>query len=175
MTQVQTDVRYTVIAGDSWMSIAARTTLHGVEARTTAMTGYVEAELRDGAIATDPPPAMHLEFAVEALRSGNPLQDREIFKLIDSRRFPRILADLRTLARAGETERYDASGDITLAGRSRPYRGQLTIAAQTGGLTIDGGLTVDIRDFGLKPPRLLLLSVDPVLRATLHVVASASA
>ena len=38
---------------------------------------------------------MHVEFKVESLRTGNDLQDREMWKLIDSKRFPRIAGDLR--------------------------------------------------------------------------------
>jgi hypothetical protein len=39
-------------------------------------------------------------------------------------------------------------------------------------LTIDGELSVDIRDFGLKPPNLLIVKVEPVVRVRLHLVAT---
>ncbi len=158
------------------MEFEASATLHGMRARASQLSGYVEADLKsDGTIVTQPPPAMHVEFGVEQLRSGNALADREIWKLIDSKRFPKILADLRDVEPLPARGRYRAQGDITLSGRSRKYGGDLSIAAADGRLTIDGNLTLDIRDFGLKPPKLLMMKVDPILRATLHVVAESRA
>ena len=48
----------------------------------------------------------------------------------------------------------------------------LSIASAGDGLTIDGDVAVDIRDFGLKPPNLLLVKVDPVVQVRLHLVAT---
>jgi hypothetical protein len=42
-------------------------------------------------------------------------------------------------------------------------------------LTIEGQLDLDIRDFGLKPPALLLIKVDPVVKLNLHLEATRSA
>jgi hypothetical protein len=38
-------------------------------------------------------------------------------------------------------------------------------------VTVEGEFGVDIRDFGLKPPSLLILKVEPVLRVILRLVA----
>ena len=97
--------------------------------------------------------------------------DRETWKLIDSNRFPRIAADLRELRAALGPNHYEASGDVTLAGRSRKYDGDLTFAHDEDSVTVDGELRIDIRDFGLKPPNLLIIKVDPVVKAVLHLVA----
>jgi polyisoprenoid-binding protein YceI len=171
-----TALRYVISARESGVDIEARSTLHGVRAHAGNLRGYVEALLDgEGAIGAQPAPVMHVEFEVEQLRSGNPFADREMWKLIDSKRFPRILADLTELVPLPQPGRYRAAGRITLAGRARTYQGELSVAADQGRLTIEGEVTVDIRDFGLKPPSLLMLKAEPVVRAALHAVAEQAA
>ena len=60
-------------------------------------------------------------------------------------------------------------------GRARRYEGKLSLALAGENLTIDGELTVDIRDFGLRPPKLLILRVDPIVKVRLHLVAAVAA
>ena len=95
-------------------------------------------------------------------------------KLVDAARFPKVAADLRSLELLSPS-RYKASGEITFAGRARGYEGEVTIAGDRESVTIDGELPVDIRDFGLKPPSLVILKVDPVLRIRLRLVARRAA
>jgi hypothetical protein len=167
--------RYAVSRPDSWLTFDARATLHSVHGKTGDLDGYIEASWNaDGSLAEEPVPKMHVEFLVERLRSGNSLQDREMWKVIDSKRFPRIVAGLRTLAATLAPGRYAAAGDVTLAGRVRPYDGELTVAHDGPSVTIEGELAVDIRDFGIKPPTLFIMKVDPVVRVRLHLLARAA-
>jgi len=137
------------------------------------VTGFVEADFDREALATEPAPKMHVEVPVEQFRSGNALQDREMWKLIDSRRFPTIAADLRSLEQAGAPGSYKAGGDVTLAGRQRRYDGTLTVTRDGEHLKVEGDLVVDIRDFGLQPPRLLMIKVEPQVKVHLRLVAAA--
>jgi polyisoprenoid-binding protein YceI len=162
-----------VSASDSKLDFHAKSSLHPVHGSASNVSGYVDADFAGDALATNPAPKMHVEFAVEHLRSGNVMQDREMWKLIDSRRFPTVAADLRSLERDGADGRYKASGDITLAGRQRRYEGTLTLERDGANLQLEGELRVDIRDFGLQPPRFLMLKVEPVVNVRLRLVAAA--
>jgi len=154
------------------LTFQAKSTLHPVTGTANALEGFIDADWSaDGLPVTQPAPAMHVEFPVEQLRSGNAMQDREMWKVVDSKRFPRISADLRQLSPAGTPGRYAASGDVTMAGRSRKYEGELSFARAAGRITVDGELNVDIRDFGLKPPNLFVIKVEPIVRVRLHLVA----
>ena len=163
--------RYVVSPRDSTLSFEARSTLHGVHGKATGLDGFVEAAWAGDAFSPEPAPRMHVKFPVDQLRSGNAVQDREMWKIIDSKRFPRISADLRDV-RAASSGRYAATGDVTLSGRSRRYEGEFSLSHAGDRLTIDGELSVDIRDFGLKPPNLLIVKVEPVVRVRLHLVAT---
>jgi YceI-like protein len=168
--------RYVVDAGASRLTFEASSSLHPVRGQSARLTGYVEALWNgDGTLASDPPPAMRVELQVESLSSGNALQNREMWKLIDSKRFPLIAADLRSLAPDAAQDAYAASGDITLAGRVRRYDGELRMQHDGARVTLDGDLAVDIRDFGIQPPRLLLLKVSPLVKVNLHLVAASAA
>jgi hypothetical protein len=154
------------------LEFEASSTLHPVHGKATNLVGYLEANFADGTLVTEPPPKMHVEFQVERLRSGNSLQDREMWKLIDSRRFPLIAADLREVKPNGTSGSYSATGDITLAGRQRRYDGALSITPNGESVAVEGELVLDIRDFGLQPPRLLMVKVQPEVTVRLKLVAT---
>ena len=167
--------RYEVSSPESSLVVDARSTLHNVKATTSDLSGYVVAAWNaDGSLAPAPPAVMHVEFPVDSVRSGNGIQDREMRKLVDSARFPKVAGDLRSVEHISPG-RYKASGEITLAGRARTYGGEFSIVKDGDSLTVEGELGVDIRDFGLKPPNLLILKVDPVVRIRVRLVARKAA
>jgi hypothetical protein len=159
-----------VVPTSSSLGFDAKSTLHAVHGTASQLTGFVEATLENGGIALEPPPAMHVEFPVERLTSGNALQDKETWKLIGSARNPTIVADLRELT-PGSGATYHAAGEITMSGRKKNYAGDLTIVVERDRMVVDGTLVVDIRDFGLTPPRLLMVTVQPEVSVKLHLVA----
>lgn len=171
MAALETAARYEVSSGSS-LTVEARSTLHAIRANVTGLTGYVVAAWNaDGSLATLPAAVMHVEFSLDQVRSGNTMQDREMLKMTDAARFPKVAADLRSIEPLGPPNRYKASGEITLVGRARTYGGEFAIANAGDSVTVDGELSVDIRDFGLRPPSLLILKVDPILRIRLRLVA----
>lgn len=136
------------------------------------LNGHVEIAWEpNDAIAVDPRPRMHVEFLVENLRSGNELKDREMWKMIDSKRFPKIAADLTELSLLSPPGSYNAAGQVTMSGLARKYDGKFSVKHEAEKLVLDGYLQVDVRDFGLKPVKLLNLSVEPVVKVHLHLVA----
>ena len=168
--------RFAVVPAESSLTFEANSTLHKVHGRADALAGYVEAAWDgDAPLALDPAPRMRVEFNVERLRSGNDLQDREMWKMIDSRRFPLIAAEMREIKQGSAPGKYQAAGDITLAGRVRRYDGEMRVTHDGDGMLVEGDLVVDIRDFGLRPPNLLIIRVDPQVKVHLHLVAAPAA
>jgi hypothetical protein len=162
--------RYVVQSAASTLDFAAKSSLHPVHGKASALTGFLEASIEGGVLALEPAPKMHVEFPIERLTSGNAMQDREMWKLLDSKRNPLIRADLREL-RAQSGSEFAARGEITLCGRARVYEGPLIIVCGADEVTVAGGLKLDIREFGIAPPRFLMFTVQPVVEVRLHLVA----
>ncbi|MGA2760199.1 MAG: hypothetical protein ABSF08_07785, partial [Candidatus Cybelea sp.] len=91
---------------------------------------------------------------------------------IDSKRFPKVAGDLRMLSSGTVRGRYSAAGQITLAGLARRYEGEFRLERDGQRVSLDGELKIDVRDFGLKPMKLLVLGVAPLVRVRLRLVAT---
>ncbi len=163
--------RYVVVPAATKLEFTATSSLHPIHGSVSAPSGYVDAACEDGALVLDPAPAMHVEFPVERLRSGNDMQDQQMWKRLDSKRNPRVVADLRDI-RLSSDGTYRVSGEITLAGKTRRYDGDLTIGCGNGRVAVGGRLPLDIRHFGITPPRFLMFSVAPVVDVRLLLVAA---
>ncbi|HTA54614.1 MAG TPA: YceI family protein [Candidatus Acidoferrales bacterium] len=176
MIRKTSDERFEIVSGGSSLTFFATSTTRSAYGKTTELGGYIDAAWNpDGTLAGEPAPRMHVEFKVESLRTGNDLQDREMWKLIDSQRFPKIVGDLGEFSPGSVRGRYAGAGQITLAGLSRRYESEFRLDRDGKRATLDGELNVDVRDFGLKPMKLLVLSVAPLVKVRLHLVAARSA
>lgn len=165
--------RLDVVSADSSLTFYATSPTQSAYGKTTELTGSIDiAWNADGTVAAEPPARMHVEFKVESLRTGSDLQDREMWKLIDSKRFPKIAGDLREICPGAVRGRYTAAGQVTLAGLARRYEGEFRFERDGKLATLDGELKIDVRDFGLKPMKLLVLGVAPLVTVRLHLVAA---
>ena len=107
----------------------------------------------------------HLELPVERLRSGNPLEDRELRRRIDARRYPTIAGDLTAMEETGEDGRYRVEGDLTFKGVTRRVRGRDDPRGGDGQMVIRAGERCSTcATSGIEPPRILLLKVEPDVR-----------
>jgi polyisoprenoid-binding protein YceI len=67
--------------------------------------------------------------------------------------------------------RYLVQGDLTFHGVTRPVEGELSIKADNGSLVLEGEQTFDIRDFGVDPPKILMLKVHPDVKVRVRAIA----
>jgi hypothetical protein len=163
--------RFEVLSADSSLTFFAMSSVQSVYGKTAELSGFIEAAWNaDGTLVLNPSPRMHVEFQVESLRTGNELQDRGMWNLIESKRFPKVAADLRDAKPGAARGRYTASGQVTLAGLARGYEGEFALERDGNRVIVDGDINVDVRDFGLKPMNLLVLNVAPLVKVRLHLV-----
>jgi polyisoprenoid-binding protein YceI len=142
--------------------IEASSSVHPIHSEATGLEGWVDVDAG----------AAHLALPVDRLRSGNPLEERELKRRIDARRFPSIDGDLSALTPADDAGRYVASGDVTFRGVRRTYEEEIAVEPlDGGGVRIRGRAVFDVRDFGMEPPRILLLRVHPDVTVAIDVVA----
>jgi DNA-binding PadR family transcriptional regulator len=164
--------RFQVVPERSVVMIDARSSVGPITFGAVGVTGVIEAAVGDGAVHCQPCPTAHLEIEVEHLRSGNSLYDAELLRRIDARRHPTVLLDLRACSTLGGSGRYQLGGEVTLHGVSRPLDGTVAVTMPSDrSLVIRGEQVVDIRDFGLVSPTVLMLRIYPDVVVGLQVEA----
>ena len=164
-------MRFSLDAAESYLDVEGRSSLHPVKAKGTNLRGYIDAQWNDTQLVLDPAPRMHLEIPVESISSGNGLEDRQMRQLVGSRSFPNIVANLTQLsALDGKADTYAVTGAISLRGTTKNADGVITLKRDGDRLVVDGEKSVDMRDFDIQPPRILMLQVYPELTIRMHLV-----
>ena len=164
--------RFRILATRSRVWIAARSTVHPIRTEATGLDGWLDLDIGNGIINVDRPLRGHLEFPVENLKSGNPHEHRELRRRIGARRFPTIVGDLKSMTQTDEPSRYIVGGDLTFRDTSRSYEGEMTIELPNDDtISMSGEAVFDIRDFGMDPPRILMLRVEPEVTVRVEIVA----
>lgn len=117
-------------------------------------------------------PSAKLSFPVVRLTSGNKLEDRELQRRVDARRHPTIEGVLDQMDRSGDDGTYRVSGDVTFRGETRHREGKMTLkAVDDRTIQMAGSSRFDIRDFGMEPPKMLMLKVEPEVDVRVEIVA----
>jgi polyisoprenoid-binding protein YceI len=149
--------------------------LHPIRSETDGLEGWLELDVGpDGRVDVEVEPRAHLELPVAKLSSGNPLEDRELRRRVDVRRFPTIAGDLTLMRPTGEDGRYRVAGDLTVRGVTRRYEDEMTVETVDGAaVLLSGEKTFDVRDFGVEPPRLAFLKVEPAVTVRVAILAEA--
>jgi len=167
-------VRYRIVPERSQVWIDARSSVHPIRSSTTGLEGWFEGGVDDGGRISlaDTPPRAHLELPVALLSSGNELYDREMRRRVDARRFPTIAGDLAEMHELEEKGTYRVSGDVTFHGVTLRAEGEMAVTRpEPSTLRFEGSSVFDIRDFGVRPPRILMLQVYPDVRVRVSIVA----
>lgn len=168
--------RYRIDPERSRLWIEARSNVHPIHSEAGGLQGWLELDVSDGQINLDHPPSGRLEFPVNNLTSGNKLEDRELHRRIDARRYTRIVGDLKLIKAGKGQSRHIVNGDLTFRGVTRNCEDEMTFEGLDGDtVTLSGKSTFDIRDFGMEPPRILLLKVQPDVTVRVEIFAEKEA
>lgn len=144
------------------MAVEARSNVHPIRLRAGRPEGHL-----DLAAAA---PSGWLSLRVERLRGANPFEDAELRRLVDARHHPTIEGRLSTVEAAGRGA-YRLGGEVTFRGATVAAAGDVSLEELgDGSALLHGRADFDLRDFGMQPPRALLLRVEPVVTVTIELV-----
>jgi polyisoprenoid-binding protein YceI len=165
--------RYEIAPERSHLWIDARSNVHPIHSSTDGLEGYVDLELAsDGRVDVKAAATGRLSLSVDKLHSGNRMEDRELHKRIDSRRFPTIVGVLTAMEPSDDDGSYRVSGDVTFRGVSHSYKDLMNInCVDEQTIHLDGKSSFDIREFGMQPPRMLMARVEPEVDIRIEIVA----
>ena len=164
--------RFRIVPERSQFFAEARSSVHPIRVDTTGFEGYLDVEVEAGRLKLDGPVNAHVELEAERLKTGNGLYDRELERKLEVRRYPRIKGDVREVHPVDSNGRYRVRGELTLHGTTKSVEGDVNIKlVNDTTIEIEGERAFDMRDYGLDPPRLLMLRVYPDVRVRGRVVA----
>jgi polyisoprenoid-binding protein YceI len=164
--------QFRVDTNRSSVKVGLRINLHPSHIDSNALTGVIECEIDDqGRPRLDHPYSAELSLPVDAIKSGNGIQDREMRRRFDAGRYPTITARV-TDGEALEGEgRYRAVAQLTMHGQTREISAEIQLRVDGTTMTIDGQQVINVKDFGIDPPRLIILKVEPEVDLRVHIVA----
>jgi polyisoprenoid-binding protein YceI len=164
--------QFRVNTSQSSVKVGLRINLHPSHIEANALAGVIECEVDDqGRPRLDQPYSAELSLPVDAIKSGNSIQDREMRRRFDVGRYPTITARV-TKGEALEGEgRYRAVAQLSMHGQSREISGEIQLRVDGTAMTIDGQQVINVKDFGIDPPRLIILKVEPEVDLRVHIVA----
>jgi polyisoprenoid-binding protein YceI len=165
--------RYSIEPERSTVWIEARSNVHPIQSTTNGLEGFVELQLEPtGDVDLANAPVGHLSLDVERLKSGNRLEDREMQKRVDAKRYPRIEGVLDSMVGNGQGGSYRVSGDIKFRGVLRHHEDLMDISrVDERTIRLAGASRFDIREFGMEPPKVLMLKVEPEVDVRVEIFA----
>ena len=164
--------RFRIDPERSKVFIEATSSVHPIHGEAGGLEGSIDAEFDGDGLDLSSSPQMSIELPVERLKSGNKLEDAEMMRRIDARRYPRIKGVVRDIKPQGDDGRYLMTGDLSFHGVTQTIDGEVTISRPDDNtLVIEGEREFDIRDFNVSPPKILMLKVHPEVKVRIRVEA----
>lgn len=163
--------RWQVVSDRSAVKIEATSSIHPIHGEGKGLTGAIEAAVSDGRV--DAAGASgRVELPMQSLASGNPLYDRELRRRVDVRRYPTAAVALAGVEGEGEDGSLRLSLELTFHGVTRPFEERVSVELlDERTMVVEGDHTFDIRDYGIQPPRILTLKVNPEVAVHARIVA----
>jgi polyisoprenoid-binding protein YceI len=165
--------RFRLVPERSSLAIDARSNVGPIRWEATGLQGGFDL-VEGGPETVDAPKARwaELELPVDNLSSGNPLYDAELMRRIDARTYPTAQVALRHVDPVGTGNRYQLQGDLTFHGVTRLLTGTVEIAFPASDVAlVYGEKVIDIRDFDVPSPAVLMLKILPDVRVRMSLEA----
>ncbi|MGZ8546643.1 MAG: YceI family protein [Sulfuricurvum sp.] len=99
-----------------------------------------------------------IEVSMSDLISNNKKRDADMQEALESSLFPRAVFDVKEVIAKGDGH-YLLKGTINLHGVTKPITFEGKITEESSKVHIQATSTLKMTDFGIKPPKLLFLSV----------------
>ena len=164
---------HSLIPERSAVVLSVSTSLGPVMFGADGLEGFIEAAVHDGRIDAKSPAAAHVDLLVSRLTSGNSAYDSELHRQINARRFPTAYLDLHALTPVDrESTTFQVRGEVTLRGITVPAQGVVVVdMPEPGLLVVSGEDSLSISDFGIPPPSLFMIKIDPEVKVRLYLEA----
>ena len=150
--------RWTIDATTGSVTFTATSSIHPIRTRGSA-SGWFEGASDDSGFVANSAMRGHLEVPLSGLSSGNPLIDNEMRRRVDTANHPLIVCAIETTEDTDESTA-SITGTISFLDVEVLVEGELELLA---GPRLSGVGEFDVRWWGLEPPKLFMMRVDPIV------------
>jgi polyisoprenoid-binding protein YceI len=162
---------FRIVPGSSSIDTEVGSSVHPIHGTTNQVSGEVRAAFDgEGNPQLDQPHGGWAEIPVESIKSGSRLQDMEMARRAEVGRYPSIRFEVEK-AWLEDGSGYRAAVSVTAHGQTRRIEEPFAFKLDGRRLVLEGEHTFDMRDFGVKPPRIFTLKVDPEVKVRVRLVA----
>lgn len=164
------EVLYTVAPGTSRATFYAHATGHDFSGTTADVRGHVRFDPRD------PSTRVSGEVRVGAswIDTGIGKRNRDMLRLLEVEAHPDIVFRLEKIAPEGGGDgllppKAALHGELEVRGVRRPLVVPVSVEPAEGAFVVRGEFPADVRDFGIEPPRaMLIIRMQPLVRVELE-------
>lgn len=164
--------RYRLVPERSKIWAEARSSLHPIKLETDGLEGFVDVTIVDGRLDASAPASGSIELDSSLLKTGNGLYDRELERKLEMRKFSRVRGKVISVKAMDSGTGYRVQGELSLRGQTAPVQGDVQMRMlDDATVEFQAEQTIDIRNFGLEPPKFLMLKVFPDVKVRGLVIA----
>jgi DNA-binding PadR family transcriptional regulator len=163
---------FALVPDRSAVLVEARSSVGPLTFGVIGLTGSIETRVRGGGVLPDELTTATVIVPTDGLRSGNAIYDAELRRRIDARRFPEVVLELDECVPSGAPDHYQVASEVTIHGVARRLEGTVVVDQPSPGrLSVTGEQVVDIRDFDISSPTVLMLRISPDVVVKLYLEA----
>jgi len=168
-------VHYELVAGTSSIVVEADSTVGTIVWTVPEPLGWFDVKRVGDGLDIDAGISGRLEIGLDRFSSGNAVYDAELRKRVDARQYPMAVVELVKVFDRGDLH-YGANATLEFHGVSRPVAGAIDVElADDGAIRVTGQERIDIRDFEIPTPSMLMLKIYPDVRVHLFLEGRPSA
>ncbi len=162
---------YVVDPERSTLLVSARSTMGPIVFEGRDLAGEITATVDGSTVRSVPAPAAAVRFDLRSLRSGNELYDAELRRRLHVDHHQTCTVRLTHADDLGGG-RFSVAGDVSLQGNVRQLRGTIEAAVPApDAISVVGEQAIDIRDFKIPTPQMLLMRIYPEVRVQVFLQA----
>ncbi|WP_310993779.1 YceI family protein [Aequorivita marina] len=155
-TQIVVAQTYHLDNETSSLKIDGTSNLHDWQIVAENQQGTLVADFEDGKLSE----IKQLDFTVtaESLKSGKSAMDKNTYKALDTKEYKQIvfkLNDVNSINCAANSCKVSATGDLTIAGTTKPINITFTMEIGASKISLTGTKNIKMTDFNVDPPKAL--------------------
>lgn len=155
-------LRYRIDPDRSTVVVEARSSVGPIAWEGVGPSGEFAVAGIDGEIHPGSDPGGWMELRLDQLTSGNRLYDAELLRRVDASQHPVARVELQDVTTGDTDGWYHATGELRFHGVTRRISGDIEVEVREDHtVLVTGDQQIDIRDFGLPAPTMLMLKVYP--------------